>query len=99
MKLARATGANSETIVVPRNYRLRGFVESRGFNALFTAVIIVNASTLGLETSPALTATFGNVGGRSPTVPRPAAEPRSDASPSPTPASPTGRTPRPSSPP
>jgi voltage-gated sodium channel len=53
--------ANSETIVVPRNYRLREFVECRGFNAFVTAVIIVNAITLGLETSPAMLASFGSM--------------------------------------
>ena len=36
--------ANSETIVVPKNYRLREFVESRAFNAFVTAVIIVIAN-------------------------------------------------------
>ena len=53
--------ANSETIVVPKNYRLREFVESRAFNAFVTAVIIVNAITLGLETSPAIVASFGTM--------------------------------------
>jgi voltage-gated sodium channel len=38
--------ANSETIVLPRNYRLRAFVESRGFNAFVTAVIIVKSFTV-----------------------------------------------------
>jgi voltage-gated sodium channel len=53
--------ANSETIVVPKNYRLREFVESRAFNAFVTAVIIVNAITLGLETSPAMIASIGTM--------------------------------------
>lgn len=51
--------ANSETIVIPRRAGLRGFVESRMFNAFVTAVIIVNAITLGLETSPAIVGAIG----------------------------------------
>ena len=44
--------ANSETIVLPKNWRIRALVESGAFSAFVTAVIIVNAITLGLETSP-----------------------------------------------
>lgn len=51
--------ANSETIVIPERAGLRGFVESRKFNAFVTAVIIVNAITLGLETSPAIVGAIG----------------------------------------
>ena len=51
--------ANSETIVIPKRAGLRGFVESRMFNAFVTAVIIVNAITLGLETSPAIVGAIG----------------------------------------
>ena len=39
--------------------RLRGIVESRGFNLTITAVIVINAITLGLETSPAAMAAAG----------------------------------------
>ena len=53
--------ANSETIVLPKNWRIRAFVESGAFNAFVTAVIIVNAITLGLETSPAIVATYGTM--------------------------------------
>ena len=53
--------ANSETIVLPRNWRVRAFVESGGFSAFVTAVIIVNAVTLGLETSPGITSRFGTM--------------------------------------
>ncbi len=38
---------------------LRGFVESRGFSLTITAVIIINALTLGLETSPRAMAVAG----------------------------------------
>ena len=41
--------------------RLRGIVESRGFNLTITAVIVINAITLGLETSPAAMAAAGPV--------------------------------------
>jgi voltage-gated sodium channel len=39
--------------------KLRGIVESRGFNLTITAVIVINAITLGLETSPAVMAAAG----------------------------------------
>ncbi|MDJ0813769.1 MAG: ion transporter [Woeseiaceae bacterium] len=38
---------------------LRSIVESRGFNITITAVIVINAITLGLETSPRAMATAG----------------------------------------
>ena len=53
--------ANSETVVLPRNWRILAFVESAGFNAFVTAVIIVNAVTLGLETSPDMVSRFGTM--------------------------------------
>ena len=40
---------------------LLNFVESRFFNAVVTAVIVINAVTLGLETSPAAVEAFGTV--------------------------------------
>ena len=39
--------------------KLRGIVESRGFNLTITAVIVINAITLGLETSPTVMAAAG----------------------------------------
>ena len=53
--------ANSETIVLPSNWRIRAFVESGGFSAFVTAVIIVNAITLGLETSADIVSRFGGM--------------------------------------
>jgi len=50
---------NSQTMVIARSGGLREFVESRAFNAFVTAVIVVNALTLGLETSPAVVAAIG----------------------------------------
>lgn len=38
---------------------LRTLIESRRFEAVITALIILNAITLGLETSPSVTARFG----------------------------------------
>ena len=43
---------NSRTDAIARSSGLREFVESRAFQYFVTAVIIVNAITLGLETSP-----------------------------------------------
>ena len=40
---------------------LRGLVDSRGFNLTITAIIVVNAVTLGLETSPRAMAAAGPV--------------------------------------
>lgn len=40
---------------------LRTLIESRRFEAIITALIIVNAITLGLETSPSAMARFGSV--------------------------------------
>ena len=53
--------ANSDTVIIPRRNGLREFVESRAFNAFVTAVIVVNAITLGLETSPAVVSKFGTM--------------------------------------
>lgn len=54
--------AFSETIVIPeRRDGLRELVESRAFNGFITAVIVINAITLGLETSSALVARFGAI--------------------------------------
>ena len=50
---------HSETIVIPSKPGLRQFVESTGFTAFITAVIIINAITLGLETSPTVVAAIG----------------------------------------
>ena len=50
---------SSETIVITKRDSLLEFVESRLFTAFVTAVIIVNAVTLGLETSPAMTGSIG----------------------------------------
>ena len=52
---------NSETIVIPSQRGLRHLVESRAFTAFVTAVIVINAITLGLETSPTAVAAFGTV--------------------------------------
>lgn len=52
---------HSETIVISTQRGLRQFVESSGFTAFITAVIIINAITLGLETSPAAVALAGPV--------------------------------------
>ncbi len=46
---------------VERRSGLRVFVESRAFQHFVTAVIIVNAITLGLETSPAIVGYTGSV--------------------------------------
>ena len=51
--------ANSDTIVIPKRDKLREFVESTAFTAFVTAVIIVNAVTLGLETSPVVVGAIG----------------------------------------
>ena len=50
---------NSQTIVIAKPNGLREFVESRAFTAFVTAVIVVNAITLGLETSPAVVGAIG----------------------------------------
>ncbi len=52
---------SSETIVIAKRNGLREFVESRLFTAFVTAVIIVNAVTLGLETSPAVNDNIGPI--------------------------------------
>ena len=52
---------SSETMVIASNGGLREIVESRLFNAFITAVIIVNAITLGLETSPTIVLAFGPI--------------------------------------
>jgi voltage-gated sodium channel len=39
--------------------RLKALIESRGFELLITWLIVVNAVTLGLETSPTITAQYG----------------------------------------
>ena len=44
---------------VPRSFPVRELVESRGFIWFITAVIIVNAITLGLETSPTAVQALG----------------------------------------
>ena len=54
--------ANSETIVIPkRRDGLRELVESSAFNGFVTAVIVINAITLGLETAPSLVAKYGAI--------------------------------------
>ena len=54
--------ANSETIVISKQRNgLRELVESSAFNNFVTAVIIINAVTLGLETSPAMIANYGGI--------------------------------------
>jgi len=45
---------NSRTDAVARSSGLRDFVESRAFQIFVTTVIIINAVTLGLETSPTI---------------------------------------------
>ena len=50
---------SSQTVVIAKRSGLKEFVESRAFNAFVTAVIVVNAITLGLETSPAVVSIFG----------------------------------------
>ena len=50
---------SSETIVIAKRGGLKEFVESRLFTAFVTAVIVVNAITLGLETSPTVVAVAG----------------------------------------
>lgn len=40
--------------------RVRGFVEGAAFEKVITALIVANAITLGIETSPAVAARFGN---------------------------------------
>ena len=52
MEIARSAPANMTAM-------LRGIVESRGFNITITAVIVLNAITLGLETSPRAMAAAG----------------------------------------
>jgi len=49
----------SERVSYPLADRLRELVESRGFTRFITAVILINAITLGLETSPAAVAAAG----------------------------------------
>ena len=51
--------AHSDTVVIPKRDGLREFVESRLFTAFVTAVIVVNAVTLGLETSPTVVGAIG----------------------------------------
>lgn len=41
--------------------RLKALIESRGFELIITWLIVVNAITLGLETSPVLVAQYGTV--------------------------------------
>src|SRR5688572_15441144 len=41
--------------------RLKALIESRGFELTITWLIIINAVTLGLETSPALMAKYGTL--------------------------------------
>ena len=50
---------NSRSDAVARRSGIRDFVESRGFQYFVTTVIIVNAITLGLETSPAIVSQIG----------------------------------------
>jgi voltage-gated sodium channel len=50
---------NSQTIVIAKRSGLREFVKSRAFTAFVTAVIVVNAITLGLETSPTVVGAIG----------------------------------------
>ncbi len=50
---------NSRPDAVKRSSGLRGFVESRAFQHFVTAVIIINAVTLGLETSSMMVALAG----------------------------------------
>ncbi len=50
---------SSQTIVIPKRNGLREFVESGAFTAFVTAVIVVNAITLGLETSPQVVGVAG----------------------------------------
>lgn len=52
---------SSETIVIAKRGGLKEFVESSLFTAFITAVIVVNAITLGLETSPTVMVRFGPV--------------------------------------
>lgn len=40
---------------------IRGIVEQRWFSQFITVVIVVNAATLGLETTPALAASIGGL--------------------------------------
>ena len=50
---------NSRTLAITDANGLRDFVESRAFQIFVTAVIVVNAITLGLETSPTVVSKFG----------------------------------------
>ncbi len=50
---------SSQTIVIAKRRGLRDLVKSQGFTAFITAVIVVNAITLGLETSPAVVGAIG----------------------------------------
>ena len=52
---------NSRTDAIARRSGLQDFVESRAFQYFVTTVIIVNAITLGLETSPAVVAYTGSL--------------------------------------
>ena len=40
---------------------LKGFIESKIINVFITLVILINAATLGLETSEQLVSRFGNI--------------------------------------
>ncbi len=50
---------NSRTEALVQTGGLRDFVESRAFQIFVTAVIVINAITLGLETSPAVVSSAG----------------------------------------
>ncbi len=52
---------NSRTDAIARTGGLREFVESRAFQIFVTTVIVVNAITLGLETSPAVVTHSGSL--------------------------------------
>ncbi|MDJ0749389.1 MAG: ion transporter [Woeseiaceae bacterium] len=52
---------NSRTDAVARRGGLREFVESRAFQYFVTTVIIINAVTLGLETSPTIVGYTGSL--------------------------------------
>ncbi len=52
---------SSQTIVIAKRNGLKEFVESRAFTAFVTAVIVVNAITLGLETSTVVLGAIGPI--------------------------------------
>ena len=52
---------NSRILTIADTNGLRDFVESRAFQFFVTAVIVVNAITLGLETSPVLVSKIGTL--------------------------------------